>query len=158
MQKDCINDFRLCLFFPVLKAKGKFSAAQPEDPPISFQLPQQSHCPLPLNPSFPYKASLTLPLGFDITSLKKFCFMQLSSGKYTPPLHNRSLSINLLCSLCILILYLLKLPTGSPDVYHKPLAPTHQVSTFSFSSGLLADHSATFKLGSTAGGIASPIS
>lgn len=33
MQKDCINDFSLLPFFPVVKAKGKFSAVQPEDPP-----------------------------------------------------------------------------------------------------------------------------
>lgn len=136
MQKDCINDFSLLTFFPVVKAKSKFHAAQPED------LPQKIISPFIClsNHIVPYLSIPLCPQGLPLLclcdlmlrSLKKFCFMQLSSRKYTPPLHNRSLFINLLCSLCVLILYLLKLPTAPPDVYLKPLAPTHQVSIFSF--------------------------
>lgn len=133
MQKDCINDFSLLPFFPVVKAKGKFSAAQPGDPPQKIISPSSclsNHIvPCLWIPACPQALPLFCLWDLKIPSMKKFCFMQLSSGKYIPPLYNRSLFIYLLC---VLILYLPKLPTGSPDVYLKPLAPTHQLSTFSF--------------------------
>lgn len=41
---------------------------------ISFQLPQQSLRPLPLNPSLPSRSSNILPLGFDVTKLEEILF------------------------------------------------------------------------------------
>lgn len=120
--RKTINDFSLLPFFLVVTAKGKFSAAQPGDPPQKIISPSSclsNHIvPCLWIPACPQALPLFCLWDLKILSMKKFCFMQLSSGKYIPPLHNRSLFIYLLC---VLILYLPKLPTGSPDVYLKPL-------------------------------------
>lgn len=149
--------FLFYLFFPVVKAKGKFSAAQPEDPLQKIISPSSclsSHiAPYLSIPLCPPNFPLLCLWDLMLPSLKKFCSMQLSSGKYTPSLHNRSIFINLLCFLCVLIPYLLKLPTGSPDVCLKPLAPTHHESTFSFLAWQTTQQHLNWE-----GSIASPIS
>lgn len=152
MQKDCISVFSLPRFFPVVKAKGEFSAARPEDPPQKIRSPSALLLPSPqtligtdvfitfvphpaasaitLPPtsqtSLPSRSSLILPLWFDVTKLQEVLFNATHIWEATLYLCATEAfkSISYIPRV-FLRLYLLELSIGFPGVYHKLFARTY---------------------------------
>jgi len=69
MQKDSISIFSLPLFFPIVKAKREFSAAQPEDLPQKIRSPSALLLPSPqtLTGTYVFVPPTTHPAASAIT-------------------------------------------------------------------------------------------
>lgn len=152
MQKDSIGVFSLPPFSPVVKAKGEFSAAQPEDPPQKIRSPSALLLPSPraltgtdvfitfvphpaasaiiLPPtsqtSLPSRSSFILPLWFDVTKLQEGSLNATHIWEATLYLCAaeafKSISY---VPYVVLRLYLLELLIGFSGVYHKLFALTY---------------------------------